>query len=287
MSFKEELDDEDEDIDLRSIDKCHASVLRMATMNREEIMDFLNGSNLENHNDNHNNDSQLQMPELISDEPVRLETAPDAKKWESYKLLFQQNLAVGDFIDCNPMNAGDDGWRPAEIIKIDHRARSFKVQYVKNEQDKTYWFHFDDVEHIAVFASKSMHENKNDEKDVRIKMENKAEQQDVVVLNGNRNKRRIEHNDDIPHAKRRKLNDKNNDKDWEEWNGMDIIQWIYDLDDHKFVKYIDKLSEIVCMQEINGKDLCEITEEHLLKWNVVNFGDRVALYKHIQTLTSA
>ena len=273
MSSKQEADSENEDIDLKINMENHVSVLRIQDMDRAGIMRLF--SNLSANNDIDNNNTSKQMPSLSPgiDNPDKTLISED--EWKMYKKLFTQNLGVGDFIDCNPIAAHHDGWRPAEIIQIDHRCREMKVEYVHNGQNKTYWFHFDDIKHISVFATKSMHKQ-HQAKTIKIETES--------VDNINKNKRRTIDDDDslidAPSAKRRKLNN------WKSWNGNDIVEWIYNLEAHRFAKYIDKLSEIICVQEINGKDLKDIKEDHLEKWNIINFGDRIALFKHIQSLTS-
>ena len=71
---------------------------------------------------------------------------------------------------------------------------------------------------------------------------------------------------------------------YESWNNQQIITWMMSLEHGRFRKYENVLSKALSEEDVKGIDLKDVDILDIKGWNIVNFGDRKALYKHIQRL---
>eukprot|EP01084_Bolivina_argentea_P270830 460612_1 len=72
-------------------------------------------------------------------------------------------------------------------------------------------------------------------------------------------------------------------KHYTKWTAEDIICWLTELENGKFKKYSNLLGKFQ-EEEVCGKDLMKITQDHLKGWGVKKFSDKVDIYNHIQNL---
>ena len=72
---------------------------------------------------------------------------------------------------------------------------------------------------------------------------------------------------------------------WEYWNWTNIIQWILQLENGRFMKYRDKLKIEMSKVALNGRSLKQIQSADLLMYGVTDFQDQLALINHIDGLT--
>ena len=72
--------------------------------------------------------------------------------------------------------------------------------------------------------------------------------------------------------------------EFESWNDKQIIMWMMNLEHGRFNKYNNILSKNLSEEDVKGIDLKTVDISDLKGWGVVNFGDRKALFAHIQQL---
>ena len=71
---------------------------------------------------------------------------------------------------------------------------------------------------------------------------------------------------------------------YESWDYEQIMIWIINLEHERFNKYKDILTKNLSEEDVKGIDLKTVDISDLKGWGVVNFGDRKALFAHIQQL---
>lgn len=68
------------------------------------------------------------------------------------------------------------------------------------------------------------------------------------------------------------------------WDSQSSVQWILSLERGRFRKYEDALRQNLKEENVRGIDLGAVTADDLKGWGVKGFGDRKALFDHIQSL---
>ena len=75
-----------------------------------------------------------------------------------------------------------------------------------------------------------------------------------------------------------------NEEDFEQWTFIQIVEWITNLDNGRFVAYKDVLSASMEEEEIVGRNLYEVNELDIKSWGIKKFDDKKTLMKHIKAL---
>ena len=78
-------------------------------------------------------------------------------------------------------------------------------------------------------------------------------------------------------------NDKKNEEDYIDWSGNDIVDWICGLN-KMYEKYADNLRFAFGVEWINGKCIAKIDKERLKGWGIIDCGDMMNIYNHLQRL---
>ena len=71
----------------------------------------------------------------------------------------------------------------------------------------------------------------------------------------------------------------------ETWDYENIIYWIMSLEDGRFSKYKEVLKKAFVEEELKGSDLGQVDINDVKNWGIKPFGDKKALFNHIQSLT--
>ncbi len=72
-------------------------------------------------------------------------------------------------------------------------------------------------------------------------------------------------------------------KEYREWNGDDIVEWIMSLDP-KYEKFKDDLRRNIAMENICGKHLLLLGRDDLGRLGIVEFGDKFEIVRRIRAL---
>ena len=68
------------------------------------------------------------------------------------------------------------------------------------------------------------------------------------------------------------------------WSLQEAMLWINSLENGKFIKYHQILSQNFKKQKVKASDLIDMDKNDLLSFGIIEFQDRVSLVKHFQTL---
>eukprot|EP01084_Bolivina_argentea_P146482 256453_1 len=224
--------------------------------------------------------------------------AQELYRFRKYKSVWRRpahrlnELKIGDFVDINP--AIHKEWKPAEIKCIN--SQSGQVQVAYEFMDKTYlwWTHLDDTNEIDTFATKSLNNlsnfNKQQIEIVYNKMKLDLEIPQVFsqfklrkfrmckkrkFCDINDNKEKSENNINAPQRKKQKLN--TIDQSQRNNNKNNIPQWIQCTECRKWriiLVLVENISEwnrplnwkcIMNNDEFNKCSLPQQTEMHLYR----------------------
>merc|ERR1712228_334622 len=72
--------------------------------------------------------------------------------------------------------------------------------------------------------------------------------------------------------------------DFVEWEWHDIMEWIISLNNGKYKKYQNVLTEKLMEEEVKGQHLCYIDKNDLHRFGISSFSDKVDVYHRIQRL---
>lgn len=74
-------------------------------------------------------------------------------------------------------------------------------------------------------------------------------------------------------------------KDWKQWNAMDIVNWIINLDQDRYCKYTERLVESLMREEIDGSCLKDMDKNDLHRLGITAFKDKRDVFEELQVLT--
>ena len=77
-----------------------------------------------------------------------------------------------------------------------------------------------------------------------------------------------------------------NNGNYHDWDHDDILHWILNLDNKRFMKYENKLRENLNEEEPSGQYLADVNEQDIKRWGIKKFGDIKDLKKHIDNLVN-
>ena len=75
-----------------------------------------------------------------------------------------------------------------------------------------------------------------------------------------------------------------NERDFEQWTFIQVVEWITNLDNGRFAAYKDVLLASMEEEEIVGRNLYEVNELDIKSWGIKKFDDKKTLMKHIKAL---
>ena len=79
---------------------------------------------------------------------------------------------------------------------------------------------------------------------------------------------------------------KSDPKDYLNWSGDDIIDYLSMLEDGKYERYSAKLRVIFVEEAVSGKALPYIDNSTLRDWGISNFMDRTNIFNHFQNIVN-
>eukprot|EP01084_Bolivina_argentea_P270832 460614_1 len=147
--------------------------------------------------------------------------------------------------------------------------------------------------HKAHIDSNSSQSERNRKRKNNCEVVNLIDSDDEIVsppkkkrkINKNKNEINIKCEKNIKEENMKEEYNNNNimGKHYTKWTAEDIICWLTELENGKFKKYSNLLGKFQ-EEEVCGKDLMKITQDHLKGWGVKKFSDKVDIYNHIQNL---
>ena len=79
-------------------------------------------------------------------------------------------------------------------------------------------------------------------------------------------------------------NDDDNNKDYLNWDYKDIVSWIINIDNGRYLRYKDNLLKYMKEEEIDGSCLIDLDDDDLFRFGVKPFKDKINLLKCIKEL---
>eukprot|EP01084_Bolivina_argentea_P267396 453884_1 len=73
---------------------------------------------------------------------------------------------------------------------------------------------------------------------------------------------------------------------YEEWNGLQVIDWIMSLENNRFKQYEEILKIKFIQQDFDGSCIKDVEKSDISEWGIANFKDKTTMFKHIKYLIS-